>query len=206
MESLQAVSELVLMKLIIGLGNPGLEYALTKHNVGFWVVDLLASKYSAAFANKKELHCQLAKVEIANQSVLLVKPITFMNDSGRAVAAVLNWHKELEFSDVIIVHDDVSLPLGRLRLQHHGGAGGHHGIESTMDLLGGSSEFDRLKFGVGPDPGGDVRAQYVLSKVPAQLETLSKKCAELAVDALEFWLSNGIQEAMNKFNGITIEP
>jgi PTH1 family peptidyl-tRNA hydrolase len=193
------------MKLIVGLGNPGTEYESTKHNAGFRVVDLLSGKYEAVFANKKELHCQLAKVQICDQQVLVVKPATFMNNSGRAVNAVLNWHKELQLSDLIIVHDDVSLPLGRLRLQHEGGAGGHHGIESTIESLGDRREFDRLKFGVGPDPGGDIRAEYVLSKIPKQLELLYEKSCATAVDALEYWVSSGIQEAMNKFNGIVIE-
>jgi peptidyl-tRNA hydrolase, PTH1 family len=205
MEPGHAVSELVLMKLIIGLGNPGPEYDSTKHNAGFRVVDFIANKYAAVFANKKELHCQLAKLEIEGQPVLLVKPTSFMNNSGRAVTAVLNWHKELQLSDLIIVHDDVSLPLGRLRLQHDGGAGGHHGIESAIECLGDRREFDRLKFGVGPDPGGDIRAEYVLSSIPTTLEPLYKKCTLTAADALECWLSSGIQEAMNKFNGITVE-
>lgn len=197
--------KLELMKLIVGLGNPGSEYELTKHNAGFRVVESLAGKYSETFANKKDLRCLLSKVNIDGQPVVLIKPTTFMNDSGRAVKAVLNRHKELNLSDLIVVHDDVSLPLGRLRLQHHGGAGGHHGIESIIEHLGGSQEFDRLKLGVGPDPGGDVRADYVLSKIPAKHKLWYEQCTQVAVEALLCWLSAGIQEAMNKFNGRVIE-
>jgi len=169
------------------------------------VVDELAARSGAHFGNKRDLSCDLAKVELLGDQVVLVKPTTFMNLSGRAVQAVLRWFK-VESEQMMIIHDDVSLPLGRIRLQAGGGAGGQHGIESVIQSLGGSTRFDRLKVGVGPDPGGDVRGDYVLSPFPQSDAELVEKVVAAAADAASSWLRSGIKEAMNGHNGINLAP
>lgn len=191
------------MKVIVGLGNPGLDYYFTRHNAGFAVIDEIGradGSLGASFANKKNLFCDMAKIALSGDEIILVKPITYMNDSGKSVQAVLNWFK-LEPSDLLVIHDDVSLPLGRIRVQAHGGAGGQHGVESIIQQLGGFG-FDRVKVGVGPDPGGDVRGKYVLQVEPNS--ALYNKSIKHAAEAAIYWLRNGAVEAANKFNGIDL--
>lgn len=153
-----------------------------------------------SFANKKNLFCDLAKIDLSGGEVLLVKPVTYMNESGRSAQAILNWYK-LSPSDLLIVHDDVSLPLGRIRVQVGGGAGGQHGVESIIQHFGGDKNFDRVKVGVGPDPGGDKRAQYVLQV--EQNSELYRRSIKLAAEAAAAWLQ-GALEAANNFNGIDL--
>src|SRR5579883_517977 len=117
------------MKLIVGLGNPEPRYAQTRHNAGFWVVDQLATKCGAQFTLAKNLQAYIAKTNLAGQSIILAKPVTYMNLSGRAVQSMLHWFK-IESADCLIVHDEVSLPLGKIRYQYGRGAGGQHGVES----------------------------------------------------------------------------
>src|SRR5690242_7533865 len=117
------------MKVIVGLGNPEPQYALTRHNAGFWVVDQLATEYGAKFDLSKDLQARITKTTIASESVVLVKPITYMNNSGAAVQAILHWYK-LAPDQMLVVYDESALPLGKIRYQNNGGAGGHHGIES----------------------------------------------------------------------------
>src|SRR6185369_7117687 len=135
------------MKIIVGLGNPELRYYSTRHNAGFRVVDLLATELGAHFKVANDLKADVAKVNYKTHTVLLAKPKTYMNLSGDAVQRILHWYKA-DLSALLVIHDDVSLPLGRLRLQKGGGAGGQHGVESIIECLGGRKEFDRLKVGV----------------------------------------------------------
>lgn len=192
------------MKLIVGLGNPGPQYHLTRHNAGFRVVERLGTTSGAHFSAKKDLYCELAKVRIGAEEVLLAKPTTYMNLSGRAVVAILHWFK-VSRRDLLVIHDDVSLSLGRIRLQKDGGAGGQHGIESIIECFGGGKDFDRLKVGVGPDPGGDRRADFVLSAVAEADWDLMESSLALAADAALAWLRNGIQQSMNQFNGVRLD-
>lgn len=197
-------------KLIVGLGNIGSEYVGTRHNAGFSVIDELAvakggAGAAADFKLVKDFHSHVGKVNLNGVNVILAKPITYMNLSGRAVNAILNYFK-IELQDLLIVHDDVSLPLGRIRLQKAGGAGGQHGVESIIESLGGRKEFSRLKLGVGPDPGGARRAQYVLARIPAADQELYSKVVQLSAEAISFWAGRGILEAMNKYNSINLAP
>lgn len=192
------------MKIIVGLGNPGLEYYSTRHNAGFRVIDQLAISSSGHFAFKKDLFCDLVKVQLGRQDVLLIKPTTFMNDSGKAVQAVLNWYK-IAPSELLVVHDEVAIPLGRLRIQKNGGAGGHHGIESIMSHLGGFKDFERVRVGVGPDPGGDVRARYLLSALPPDDRDVYIRCIDTAAEAVRTVLNRGVTETMNKYNGLQLD-
>jgi peptidyl-tRNA hydrolase, PTH1 family len=188
------------VKVIVGLGNPGLSYEETRHNIGFKVIEMLRTKYSAHYKQDKQLSSQTAKCKHGSQDILLVRPLTYMNLSGQAVLAVKNWFK-VDLSHFLIIHDDVSLPLGKLRLQKSGGAGGQHGVESIIEHLGGSKDFNRLKIGVGPDPGGERRADFVLSAFPVTEQDLLKTALLLAEEATLTWLDNGIDFAMNKCNG-----
>lgn len=189
------------MKAIIGLGNPGLKYDGTRHNVGFEVLDHLNKKlHESAFKKIDKLFSETVLVSNSGSSLLLAKPTTYMNDSGKAFLALKNWYK-IDIDEFLVVHDDVSLPLGKIRLQKGGGAGGQHGIESIIEMLGGQKSFNRLKVGIGPDPGGDKRANYVLQKFPQYQKSILEKIIFIASDAALLWLTEGIDKAMNEFNG-----
>jgi peptidyl-tRNA hydrolase, PTH1 family len=188
------------MKVIVGLGNPGSEYELTRHNAGFQVLIELGTVSGGDWKLVKNLQSATIKGRIGPHDVVLAMPQTYMNLSGEAVLAVLQWFK-VSPKDMLVVHDDVSMNLGRLRLQKGGGAGGQHGIESIIDVLGGNKDFDRLKVGVGPDPGGDVRGNYVLSRLPEADRELFRKSILTGKDAVLSWLDKGIDATANVFNG-----
>ena len=194
-------------KIIVALGNPGKEYENTRHNIGFAVLHAFGEKYKILGKEEKKLSswCGKGNIEIEKESreVVLAWPTTFMNNSGDAVIKLLNWFK-IEPKDLIVVHDEVSLNLGKIRINFNSGAGGHHGVESIIQMLGGQQEFTRLRIGIGPDPGGDVRADYVLKKFLKEEEILVKKVTELSMSALETIITKDVNEAMNKFNGMEI--
>lgn len=193
------------MKLIIGLGNPEPRYALTRHNAGFWVVDALATKYGARFELSRDLKANMAKSVVGENTLVLAKPVTYMNDSGLAAQAILHWYK-LAAEAMLVVHDESALPLGKVRYQKGGGSAGHHGIESIVAMLGGNKEFDRLRFGVGPDPGGGQRADYVLAVLPAADMRLRDQVIELCLRSLDVWMHEGVERAANNFNGCDLRP
>ncbi len=194
-------------KIIISLGNPGVEYENTRHNIGFQVLDAFGEKYQISGKQEDKLSSWYGKgkVKINNTEIdlILAWPTTFMNNSGEAVTKLLHWFK-LEAADLIVVHDDVALNLGKIRIGFNNGAAGHHGVESIIQMLGGVQEFSRLRVGVGPDPGGDKRRDFVLEKFKGDEEKVVKKVIEISVEALETILSKDVGEAMNKFNGIEI--
>ena len=193
------------MKLIVGLGNPGHEYELTRHNAGFQVLDSLSTISGGEWKLAKNLQAAIIKGRIKNDDVVLAKPYTYMNESGRAAVAVLQWFK-IKPVDMIVVHDDVSINLGRLRIQSGGGAGGQHGVESIIAMLGGDKNFVRLKFGVGPDPGGSVRGAYVLNRFPEADRECHEKCVQAARDAVSALLSGDATKVMNSYNGLDLCP
>ncbi len=192
------------MKAIIGLGNPGAKYEHTRHNAGFEVVDSLNRLTGTAgnvFKQNKRLFADTILAAYQTESVLLAKPITYMNDSGKAVLAMKNFYK-LSFKDFLIIHDDLSLPLGKIRLQKAGGAGGQHGVESIIECLGGDKGFNRLKIGIGPDPGGDIRHNYVLQKFSEDETAALNVVIKTATEAAFRWVIQGIDQTMNEFNGL----
>lgn len=195
-------------KLIIGLGNPGSEYENTRHNVGFAVLDAFGEKYKILGKEDKKLSSWIGKenIEVNKEAkgVILAWPTTFMNNSGEAVVKILNWFK-MEPSNLVVVHDEVAIELGKIRVGFNNGAGGHHGVESIIQMLGGNQEFTRLRVGVGPDPGGDKRADYVLKKFLKEEESLVKKVIDLSISALEEITIHDVGDVMNKFNGIDIK-
>lgn len=185
------------MKLIIGLGNPGKKYELTKHNIGFLLIDQIADKYNAD--NFKERYNSLAaEVNINGEKVILIKPQTYMNLSGKGVAPFLNFYK-LTAADIIVIYDDLDLAVGKIRLRPKGGAGGHNGIKSLIQALG-TEEFQRLKVGIGRPPQGWQTADYVLSKFTDEEWPLITEAIKEGVAAVEKTLEQGIEVAMNSFN------
>lgn len=185
------------MFLIVGLGNPGEEYADTRHNLGFKVIDELAARLKIS-SYKSKHQSFLAEGEIGGHKVMLVQPQTFMNNSGLAVKGILSWYK-ISINKLILIYDDVDLEVGQIRLREKGGAGGHHGIESVIAHLG-ETAFARVRVGIGRESvTGDV-SDYVLQKIPpAQRESLATAIVT-AADAVGAIVSQGLPAAMNKFN------
>ncbi len=184
------------MRLIVGLGNPGSAYAETRHNVGFWVVEALAADAGLKFRRRGEVSSATGR--LSGQTVTLAKPQTYMNRSGPVVAALIG-DLGLGLSDVIVVHDDLDLAVGRLRIKSRGGPGGHNGVLSIIDALG-SDRFARLKIGVGRPPAGEDPADYVLSPVRRGDRPVFDEAVQQAVQALECWIVEGLMTTMNRFN------
>jgi peptidyl-tRNA hydrolase, PTH1 family len=188
------------MMLIAGLGNPGRLYLHSKHNVGFDVLDLLAKRNRMAFEHRKA-KASLASGRIGDSDVVLAKPQTFMNQSGASVVPLLR-SLHLTPHDLLVVVDDLDLPLGAMRLRSSGSAGGHHGLESIIGILG-SNDFARLRIGIGRP--GDSRspddvADYVLSNFTVGERSAMADSYTRAADAIEFLLANGLPAAMNRYN------
>ncbi len=185
------------LKLIVGLGNPGYEYHLTPHNLGFLAVDRLAELCGVEFA-RHEAQSQTASTELEQVGVVLAKPQTYMNLSGLAVARLLSQYG-LAPQDLIVLVDEVDLPLGSLRIRARGSAGGHNGLKSVIGALE-SDEFVRVRMGVGPEQPVEDRVSYVLSRFrKADLDTVNDML-ERSVEAVRAILGEGVQKAMNRFN------
>ena len=184
------------MKLIAGLGNPGTKYAATRHNVGFRIIDELASRWNIDTAPEK-FHAWFGKGLIGQEPVVLLKPTTFMNRSGQAVAAAGRFYR-LEFADLVVVLDDLALPPGQLRLRPAGGAGSHRGLQDIIDRAG-TEEFARLRIGIGHALGD--AAAYVLSRFGEDEQAIMQRVIARAADAIEYWITHGAEETMNRYNG-----
>ncbi len=191
--------------LIAGLGNPGKEYAGTRHNIGFMLVDRLAAQWKAGWVAEKKFNARLARVEQDGRKIILCQPQTFMNDSGEAVAALARFY-QLAVPQILVVVDDADLPLGQIRLKPDGSSGGHHGLESIEQQLG-TRNFSRQRLGIGRREGdGRKISNYVLGQFTAaereSLETILARAGQ----QVDCWLSTGIAAAMNKFNGAIPVP
>lgn len=185
------------MKLIAGLGNPGARYARTRHNLGFDVLDSLAQRLGCAFDREKHQGL-IAETMEAGEKVMLVKPQTFMNLSGDCVAALAR-NKIFDPADILVVVDDINLPLGRVRLRMDGSAGGHNGLKSLIERLG-TKDFHRLRLGVGDERKSAKLADHVLSKFhPDEFETVTEM-SKRAEDAILLWIKEGGTAAMNAYN------
>jgi PTH1 family peptidyl-tRNA hydrolase len=184
-------------KLIVGLGNPGKDYENTRHNIGFAVVDAFARQHGIA-VTKRDHQALTGDGRVGDSRVFLMKPQTFMNLSGQSVAAFLRM-KPLEMADILVVTDDIALPLGKLRLRAEGSAGGHNGLKSLIAHLHGQG-FPRLRFGVGAPRDASVQIDFVLGRFGRSEQAEVEEGIERSVSALETWLSEGIQPAMNTFN------
>lgn len=182
--------------LIVGLGNPGSRYARNRHNTGFCCLHRLAKAHGLEFRGRRR--ARIASGTIAGRAVLLARPRTFMNESGQAVAALVRYYR-IPLDRLLIVYDDMDLPLGTLRIRPKGGSGGHRGIQSIIDALG-SQDFPRLRIGIGRPPEGTDPADYVLQDFSPEEEQTIEETLERAVTAIEIWLTEGIDEAMSRFN------
>lgn len=185
------------MKLIVGLGNPGFQYAVTRHNIGFQAIDAIAEAYHIAI-QKNKYKSLIGEGTIKGEKVILMKPQTYMNLSGEAVRACMDWNK-LTKNDIIVIYDDVSLEVAQLRIRKLGSAGGHNGIKNIISHLGGQ-EFPRIKIGVGEKPPGWDLANYVLSRfTDEEIKVIAPKLNDV-VKAVEIMLDKGIDQAMNQYN------
>jgi PTH1 family peptidyl-tRNA hydrolase len=193
------------LKLIVGLGNPGIEYQFTPHNAGFLAIDRIAEVCGATIANRRG-KALTARTTLAGQDVLLAKPETFMNLSGLSIAALL---KELELGmpaeELIVLYDELAIPLGQIRIRERGSAGGHNGVKSILSSLG-TEEFIRVRIGVGKPPtqtGREIKAggtDYLLSPMRKMMLQELDEVLDQAVRAVEMILKDGVKRAMNEFN------
>ena len=185
------------MKIIAGLGNPGTRYDGTPHNIGFEAVDAIAAEAGAVWESKKAFNCLMARCTFAGVQVLLVKPQTFMNLSGDSVAPIVKYHNAA-VADLLVIHDDIDLPAGRIRLRKGGSSGGHNGIKSVVERLG-DPNFVRLKLGVGKDRDNVIA--HVLGKFAPEVRKTMDAVVAASVKAAAAVLRNGPDRAMNEFNG-----
>jgi PTH1 family peptidyl-tRNA hydrolase len=186
--------------LVVGLGNPGAEYARTRHNAGFLVVEELAQRRSASWSFEKKFNARLARVEQAGRKILLAEPQTFMNASGEAVGSLLEFYR-VPVERMLVVVDDADLPLGGIRLRPQGSSGGHHGLESIERRIG-SREFARLRVGIGRKDGRREITNHVLGRFAPEELVLLEKVLGRAADQAECWAADGLAKAMNQFNGV----
>lgn len=193
------------MKLITGLGNPGSKYENTRHNAGFVVVSKLAEKHSIQGKSESKFNSIIGKGKISGEDVIIMQPLTYMNLSGQALSAVMNFYK-IEKENIIIVYDDISLDMGVVRFRANGTDGGHNGIKSIIQHLGGDNKFARLKVGIGPQPQFLSSENFVLQKFTQEETNFLQKIIPVCEDSLEFWLKNDTERAMNKFNGTKVQP
>ncbi|MGM0214664.1 aminoacyl-tRNA hydrolase [Enterococcus sp. AZ109] len=185
------------MKMIVGLGNPGKKYENTKHNVGFMAVDQLAKDQGVIF-KKHTFEAEIADFFINGEKVLLVKPLTFMNESGRAVGPLMTYFGVYP-EELVVIHDDLDLALGKLRLRQKGSAGGHNGLKSIISHLK-SQEFNRIKIGIGR-PTGKTVVNHVLSPFSKEEQSEVLSCVDRASEAAAFFIeSNDFIQTMNRFN------
>ena len=187
------------MHLIVGLGNPGADYAKTRHNAGFLLVEKLAGKWKSAWKAERKFQARVSRAERGGIKVFLAEPQTFMNLSGESVGALVKFY-QLPLEKILVVVDDADLPLGEIRLRPGGGSGGHHGLESVAQHLG-SKAYARLRIGIGRQHEARQITGHVLGKFSAQENALLEKVLERATGQMECWLDAGIQKAMSQFNG-----
>ena len=191
------------MFLIVGLGNPGAEYAKTRHNAGFLLVEKLAERWKAGWTLEKKFNARVAKAERNEGRVRLCEPQTFMNSSGESVGPLIQFFR-VPHNRLLVAVDDADIPFGEIRLRPGGSSGGHHGLESIEQHLG-TREFARLRIGIGRKDGAREITDYVLGRFSAAETELAEKVLSAAADQTEVWLKAGIQKAMSQFNGLVGE-
>lgn len=189
------------MKLIVGLGNPGSEYRNTRHNIGFITVEYLAEKLGIEF-NKNKFFASVGEGFYQGEKVMLMRPETFMNRSGQAVRAAVDFYK-LDIEDILIIFDDMDLPCGELRVRAKGSAGGHNGMKDIIAQLGNNTKISRFKIGISHPVYGDT-VNYVLGTFSEDEKELLRPAVQDAAEAALCWLQNDITVTMNRFNGKAI--
>ncbi len=182
--------------LVVGLGNPGPQYAKTRHNVGFMVADLLAGRIGTAFKVHKRSGAEVATGRLGHRPVVLAKPRCYMNESGRQIGPLAKFYS-VPAADVIVIHDELDIDFGRVRLKLGGGEGGHNGLRSVANALG-SKDFQRVRIGIGRPPGRKDPAAFVLEPFSAAERTEVPTICELAADATELLIEAGLETAQNQ--------
>lgn len=188
--------------LVAGLGNPGRKHRNNRHNIGFKVADLLAERHGISMT-RLEMRAIVGKGLILGQQVILAKPQTYMNESGQAIGSLLKFY-DVPLMNLMVVYDEIDLPLGTLRLREKGGSGGHNGMKSIISHVG--NDFPRLRLGVGRPPGQMEAAAYVLRDFKGDDALVADTMVSVAADAIESFLVDGIELAMNRHNGHLNEP
>lgn len=185
------------MKVIVGLGNPGKRYTLTRHNAGFWVIDHLSERWNIPL-NSGKFQSIFGEGHFNGEKVILVKPQTYMNLSGQSIQAIIKFWK-IPTSNLLVIFDDLDLPPGMLRLKQKGSSGGHKGVTSIINLLG-TDQFPRLRIGIGKPEVPMPIPDYVLAKIPRQEWSLFQDVVNQCGNATEHWIISGIEHAMNLYN------
>lgn len=197
----------LLPRLIVGLGNPGTKYAGTRHNIGFEIIDTLSKRWQLPLKEDRKFRGEYGEGIERGERIRLLKPLTYMNRSGQSIRAVLDWFK-LPPESVLVVYDDMDLPVGRLRLRLSGSAGGHNGMKSTISHLG-TQEFPRLRIGIGATDKGDEGGAAVVSHVLGKFSPTERERMDVVVDyaiqAVELSLVEGIEKAMSLYNGRSVD-
>lgn len=187
-----------MMKLIVGLGNPGVKYRATRHNIGFIALDEMAYQENATF-NKSQFEADIAEFFVNGEKVLLVKPQTFMNESGRSVGPLMTYYN-VSPEDVLVIYDDLDLPVGKIRLRQKGSAGGHNGIKSLISHIG-TQEFNRVRIGIDRPKRGEEVIAHVLGNFPKDTHEDMLSAVKLAVDASLYWVNgHSFVDTMNQYN------
>ena len=186
-----------MLKIIVGLGNPGAEYARTRHNAGFWLVDELARRHGGTFRSEGKHQAELARVRIGGDEIWLMKPMTFMNRSGGPVSSVLGFYK-FDVAQMLVAHDEIDLPSGTVRLKEAGGHGGHNGLRDLIAAQG--DGFWRLRIGVGHPGTKNEVVDFVLTRAGADEQRTIDETIVAGADAIEEMLRSGAQIAMNKLH------
>jgi peptidyl-tRNA hydrolase, PTH1 family len=199
-EDVKEEVKIIIPQLIVGLGNPGSKYAQTRHNVGFDVIDHLAKRWQITLSDQKRFQGIAGEGLTGQQKIRLLKPQTFMNLSGQSVRAVLDWYK-LDPTAVLVIYDDLDLPLGKLRMRLAGSAGGHNGMKSIISHLG-TPAFPRLRLGIGKSQ--DETIGHVLGKFAATEAPIVREVLELSSDAVQLALRQGIEKSMSLYNGRSV--
>lgn len=191
------------LRLIVGLGNPGPEHSLTRHNAGFWFVDALAHVHEGRFREHRKHQAELARIRIGSQEILLVKPLTYMNRSGLAIRSVTEYF-QIKADEMLIAHDELDLAVGTVRLKRGGGAGGHNGLKDTIAHIG--EGFWRLRLGIGHPGDKDEVIDYVLRRAPTEEQEALLECVAAAVEIMPVLISAGTEMAMNKLHAKSAQP
>jgi PTH1 family peptidyl-tRNA hydrolase len=197
-------SQLVIPQLIVGLGNPESKYDKTRHNIGFEAVDALADLWQLSWQQNRRFHGLFAEGNVPGGSkIRLLKPLTYMNRSGQSVRSLVDWYK-LSPQSILVVYDDMDLPLGKLRLRLSGSAGGHNGMKSIISNLG-SDKFPRLRIGIGKSSGSKETISHVLGKFSKDETQIMSEVLQLATEAIKLSLKEGVEKAMSLYNVKSVE-
>ncbi|WP_036477135.1 aminoacyl-tRNA hydrolase [Myxosarcina sp. GI1] len=199
----ESPNKLVIPELIVGLGNPDPKYDKTRHNIGFEAVDTLANAWQMSYKENRRFQGLFAEgLTPAGTKVRLLKPLTYMNRSGQAVRAVMDWYK-IEPQSVLVIYDDMDLPVGKLRLRLTGSAGGHNGMKSIIAHLN-SQNFSRLRLGIGRSDGKKETVSHVLGKFASQETEVIEEILYTSIKVVESSLKEGVEKAMSRYNGVSV--